>query len=120
MSGYGLTGAYSCVVIVFGMGYKKLAAFQTIKENWRYQKQYEDALISRLFIFNSINYYMPMLLVAFMVKSYDNLFMMMATQMAGKQILMNLLEYLIPILKVKKNLTALNEKYNVIQGKFST
>jgi hypothetical protein len=84
IKGYGLTGGYVCVVIVFGFMYKKLAAYQTIKENWRYQKQYEDALINRLFIFNCINFYMPMLLVAFMVKSYDNLFMMMATQMAVK------------------------------------
>lgn len=77
VTGYIYTSVYSAVVIIFGMIYKFLANNQTQKENHRYQKDFDDALITRLFQFNFFNFYMPMLLVAFYTRNYDNLFMMM-------------------------------------------
>jgi len=105
------TSCYSIVVIVFGFTYKKLALIQTLKENHRYQKSFDDALINRIFIFNFLNFYGPMLLVAFYIRNYDNLFMMMLTQMAGKQIILNLLEYFTPIFKVRGKLNDIKDKF---------
>ena len=61
---------------------------------------------------------MPMLLVAFMLRNYDNLFMMMLTQMACKQLGMNIVEYLVPIFKVKKKLNEINKEYKNVISKF--
>ena len=47
--GYIITTVYSGIVIVFGTSYKKLATIQTNNENYRYQKNHDDALINRLF-----------------------------------------------------------------------
>jgi len=49
LTGYIYTTIYSIVVIIFGSIYKYIAVVQTTKENHRYQKSYDDALISRLF-----------------------------------------------------------------------
>jgi hypothetical protein len=104
------TGVYSLVVVVFGTLYKKIAEKQTNDENHRYQKSFDDALIKRLFLFNALNFYVPLILVAFdtrNARNYDDLFSLLLTQMAYKQIAMNLIEYLTPILRVKKKLDAI-------------
>ena len=54
---------------------------------------------------------MPLLLVAFYIRNYDNLFMMMFSQMAFKQIGANLAEYFMPLFKVSGKLKVLDEKY---------
>lgn len=102
--GYTYTAIYSGIVIIFGTMYKKLAAIQTFNDNFQYQKSYDDALINRLFQFNFFNFYMPLLLVAFYTTNYNNLFIMMLSQMAFKQTSQNMVEYIIPILKTKKKL----------------
>ena len=57
---------YSCVytacIIVFGSLYKILSFKHTVAENHRYQKQYDDALVGRLFWANFVNFYMPFFL----------------------------------------------------------
>ena len=112
--GYGVTAGYSGIVIVFGTLYKKLATIQTQNENYQFQKQYDDALINRLFQFNFFNFYMPMLLVAFYTRKYDDLFMMMLSQMAFKQISMNLIEWFLPIITTRKKMVAVREEYDTI------
>jgi len=52
-----------------------------------------------------------MMIVAFYSQNYDNLFMMLFTKMAAKQISINVLEYAIPILRVKPKLKLLNIEY---------
>ena len=54
---------YSVVLLVIGTLYKTLAVKQTEAENWRYQKQYTNKLVDRLFRFNLFNFYFPMLYV---------------------------------------------------------
>ena len=71
------TFIYSLVVIIFGTLYKKIAEKQTNDENHRYQKNYDDAYIKRLFLFNGLNFYLPLILVAFdtrNARNYDDLF----------------------------------------------
>lgn len=98
---------YSMIVIVFGFAYKQLAYKQTDDENYQYQKDHDDALINRLFIFNGLNFYLPLLFVAFderNPRNYDDLFQLLLSQLAYKQIGMNVLEYAVPIIYTKKKL----------------
>jgi hypothetical protein len=72
-----ITLIYSAIVMLFGMAYKTIAYRQTDDENHQYQKNFDDALINRLFIFNSLNFYVPMLYVAFDPRNnakFDDLF----------------------------------------------
>ena len=52
-----------------------------------------------------------MLLVAFYTRRYDDLFMMMATQMGFKQISMNLVEWFLPLLTTRKKLIEVEEEF---------
>lgn len=94
---------YSIVIIIFGEIYKLFANIQCDEENHRYKQNYEDSLIGRLFLFNGLNYYFPMMYIAFDPRNnenYDELFQLLLTQLAVKQISMNLIEYLKPIITV--------------------
>lgn len=73
------TAIYATLVVIFGQIYKAMARKQTYMENYRYQKDFDDKLIARLFQFNFFNFYMPMILVAFYRRAYKNLFIMMMT-----------------------------------------
>lgn len=87
MMGNVYTFVYSIVVITFGTLYKKIAEKQTVDENHRYQKNYDDAFIYRLFLFNGLNFYLPLILVAFdtrNARNYDDLFSLLLSQMAYK------------------------------------
>lgn len=105
---------YSIVVIVFGTAYKQLAYKQTDDENYQYQKEHDDALINRLFLFNGLNYYFPLLYVAFderNPRNYDDLFQLLLAQLAYKQTGLNVMEYIKPIITTKKKLTDLYQDY---------
>lgn len=98
-------------MIIFGTAYKKLSLYQTDKDNHQYQKQWDDAYINRLFTVNFINFYLPLFLVAFYTRRYEDLFIMMCSQMACKQIALNVLEWLKPVLTIKPKLQRLNQQY---------
>mmetsp|Transcript_28020 Transcript_28020/g.42370 ORF Transcript_28020/g.42370 Transcript_28020/m.42370 type:complete len:293 (-) Transcript_28020:820-1698(-) len=115
LMGYGYSFIYSFVVIIFGQCYKRLAFAQTSDENHRYQNHFDNALITRFFLFNSFNYYFPLLFIAVDTRnkrSYDNIFYLMLSQMAFKQILINFIEYWMPIIKVRGPLNDLKEDYS--------
>lgn len=105
---------YSIVVLIFGTLYKVLAVKQTEAENWRYQKQYTNKLIDRLFRFNLFNFYFPLMYVGFDQSNSSrmrDLFNLMLAQMAFKQVSYNLIEYYQPILMSKRKLDEHNEEY---------
>ena len=115
------TAIYSGIVVVFGGSYKVLARIQTNDENHRYQKNYDDKLISRLFIFSSMNFYVPMLFIAYdfrNTRNYDDLFSLMLTQMAFKQVGLNVVEIVLPILKQKGVQQKLREEYREVINEF--
>jgi predicted histidine transporter YuiF (NhaC family) len=62
---YGLTAVYSGLIIGFGTAYKRLILYKVDKTNHQYQKSWDDQYIVKLFTVNFINFYCPMLLVAF-------------------------------------------------------
>jgi hypothetical protein len=73
---------YSIVIVVFGEIYKVFANLQTNDENHRYKQSYEDALIKRVFLFNGLNYYFPLMYIAFDPRNnanYDELFQLLLT-----------------------------------------
>jgi len=110
-----LTAVYSAVVMLFGTLYKMLAVEQTKEENHKYWKQYDDALVKRLFLFNSLNFYFPLLFVAFDPRNaanYDDLFSLLMSQLAYKQVGMNLAEYFIPIMRYERPITDLRCKFS--------
>lgn len=59
-----------------------------------------------------------MLLVAFYRNNYQNLFVMMFTQMAVKQTTYNIIEWLTPIIKIRRNLNKLKEEFTRVVGTF--
>ena len=121
LTGIAYTTIYSIVVILFGNFYKILAARRTDEENHRYQKQHTDELIRRLFQFNFINFYFPMLWVAFDARNnrrYTDLFNLMLVQMAVKQVSFNVIEYFQPIMKAKSKLDELKIKYMSVIDRF--
>lgn len=87
---------------------------QTYEENYRYQKDYNDTLIFRLFLFNSLNFYVPMLLVAFYRQNYINLFVMMSIQMGFKQFFRVSWGWIKPLLKVAKKLQNVSNEFKHI------
>jgi hypothetical protein len=71
---------YSIVIILFGEIYKVFANLQTNDENHRYKQSYEDSLITRVFLFNGLNFYFPLMYIAFDPRNntnYDELFMLL-------------------------------------------
>lgn len=115
------TTVYSVIVVIFGSLYKILAVRQTEDENHRYWKQYTDALSSRLFQFNVLNFYFPMLWVAFDARNkrnYHDLFNLMLVQMAVKQVSANVVEYVQPIIMAKRKLDELAEDFRPVINKY--
>lgn len=119
IEGYLYTFLYSIIVIIFGNLYKILAAQNTEMDNYRYQRDYDNVLISRLFQFNFFNFYGPMLLVAFYRNNYQNLFIMMFTQMACKQTTYNIIEWLMPIIKTRTKLNKLKQNFQKVLNKYT-
>lgn len=77
LKGNALTLVYSALIIGLGYFYKLRAVNRTEEENHRYWKHYDDALINRLFIFNSLNFYFPMVFIALDIGNpgnFDQLF----------------------------------------------
>ena len=112
---------YSIVILVLGIVYNKIALDETDAENWRYKQQYVDRLVDKLFRFNIFNYYFPMMLVGFDQRNPNRLrdvFNLMLTQMAFKQISSNVVEYYQPILFAKKKLQEHNEEYQELRKLF--
>ncbi len=56
-------------IIAFNMVYSKVALYMTDQENHRTSTQYEDALISKLFIFQFINSYSSFFFLAFIAQN---------------------------------------------------
>jgi hypothetical protein len=82
IKGLFMTVIYSILVIVLGTLYKFLAYKTTKDENHRYWKNFDDALINRLFIFNSLNFYVPMIFIALDGRNpgnFDELFSLLLT-----------------------------------------
>lgn len=111
IKGYGLTAVYSTLIIGFGTAYKKLILYKVEKTNHQYQKSWDDQYIIKLFTVNFINFYFPLLLVAFYTRMYEDLFTMLFTQMACKQVGLNIVEYLKPLLTIKPKISKINADY---------
>ena len=78
---------YSIAILVFGTLYNIIALQETEAENWRYQIQYNNRLVDKLFRFNLFNFYFPMIFVGFDTRNPNRLrdvFNLMLTQMAFK------------------------------------
>jgi len=113
--------AYSCLVVVFGIMYKWLSAGHTDAENHRYQRHHDDALITRLFVVNFLNFYLPAITIALDTEngsSYMDIFQLLLTQLAVKQVSLNLLEYFLPILKTKWQLMKLHDRFRKVINQY--
>jgi len=117
---YGLTAVYSGIIIVFGTLYKKLILYKVEKTNHQYQKSWDDMYIIKLFTVNFINFYFPLLLVAFYTRQYEDLFTMIFSQMACKQIGLNILEYVKPLLTIKPKINKIKNEYKDCINSYSS
>jgi hypothetical protein len=74
------------------------------KENHRSKQDYEESLTSKTFIFNFVNYYT----ITFMYAYWDRSFVLVASQMVvimvGKNISINILEYVWYAVLTKRNM----------------
>ena len=70
VEGYIETVIYSILIVLFELAYKRIALMVTELENYQYQTQYDDTLITRLFIFNFFNFYLPLFIAAFVKRNY--------------------------------------------------
>jgi hypothetical protein len=63
------------------------------------------------FAFNFLNFYLPLLLVAVLYNlfTYQDAFILIGTQMAGKQIFANVMEYITPMMYTRKRIKNLNK-----------
>lgn len=101
----GYTAANALLIVLFGEIYKFLARSQNNRDNYRYQSEYDNVLIARLFRFNMINFYLPMCIVAFYrTRSRINLFIMMLVQMGFKQFIQVIKGWIKPYWTAGKNL----------------
>ena len=119
IKGYGLTAIYSGIIIIFGTMYKKLILHKTEKTNHQYQKSWDDQYIIKLFTVNFINFYFPLLLVAFYTRMYEDLFTMIFSQMACKQIGLNIIEYLKPLITIKPKINKIKNEYKEVLDNYS-
>ena len=65
-------------------------------------------------MFNGLNFYFPLIFVAFDPRNaanYDDLFSLLMTQLAFKQVGMNLVEYFLPIIQLEKPINELRTKF---------
>ena len=65
-------------------------------------------------MFNGLNFYFPLIFVAFDPRNaanYDDLFSLLMTQLAFKQVGMNLVEYFLPIMQLEKPINELRTKF---------
>jgi len=70
VNGYIENVIYSILIVLFELAYKRIALMVTELENYQYQTQYDDTLITRLFIFNFFNFYLPLFIAAFVKQQY--------------------------------------------------
>ena len=70
IEGYIETVIYSILIVLFELAYKRIALIATELENYQYQTQFDDTLITRLFRFNFFNFYLPLFIAAFIKRDY--------------------------------------------------
>ena len=117
IQGYGYTCIYTVAIILFGSAYKMLSMEHTKGENHRYQKQFDDSLVGRLFWANFFNFYLPFFVMAFedhKYKSFNEMWYLLLTTLAIKQSLNNIVEANLPKLTVDSKIKSLNEKFRPI------
>ena len=106
------------MIIRLGGIYKGLATRITYDENHQYQKNYDDSFIAKVFLFNFLNFYSPLIIIAFVKGKYEPIFVMLLTQQGFKQNWANLKEYFIPIYEIQPKIDVLNEEYKETLDKY--
>ena len=104
-------GVYSILIIILGIKYSEVAKKYTETLNFQFQSHYENQLITLYVAFNFLNFYLPLLMVAvlYTLFTYQDVFTLIGSQMAGKQIFANVIEYITPVLYTRKRLNKLNK-----------
>ena len=82
-------------------------------KNYQYQQDYDDALITYLFTFNSINFYLPTLIVAVLTEYFDfvDVYTNVLIQMVFNQYIANIQETFAPKWASEKRLEKLDQDF---------
>ena len=88
---------YAVMIELLGWFYEVMTIKFINNYNYRYTKDYNDALSLQLFCFNFINYYVPLGFVAFMKQKFNALFTILIIVLVIEQGKVNLERYLTPI-----------------------
>lgn len=104
---------YNVLIIVLGNFFKKRTYDIVDMNNFPFQQDYDDALITYLFSFNSLNFYLPTLIVA--VRSefdFVDVFTNVLIQMVVNQYIANIQETLAPKWESSERLKTLDQQFN--------
>lgn len=71
------------------------------RENHQYAEDWENSLITKNFSFQFVNAYISLFTVAFVDREFNHLAQSLAIILAAKQVGMNILDIVIPMIKVK-------------------
>ena len=85
--GFGYSLIYSVFIVLVGYLYRIIANSLTEDENYKYQANHDNALISRLFLFNFFNYYVPLFVIAVdqrNKRNYDDIFFLLVSSLGYK------------------------------------
>ena len=88
---------YAIVIILLGTTYKAIANLLATWENHRFQQEWENSLITKVFSFQFVNSYIALFAFAFAEQNFNTLAYNVAIFIIVKQIAMNLVEVFIPI-----------------------
>ena len=84
---------YAVIIEILGGIYEKCATRLVEWHNYRYRKDFDDHLAIQLFIFQCINYYVPLGFVAFHKQKFNSLFSILVTLLVVEQATSNLHRY---------------------------
>lgn len=103
---YGIKVGYNIAIIVLGNFFKKRTFDIVNMNNYQFQQDYDDALITYLFSFNSINFYLPTIIVAILTEYFDfvDVYTNVLIQMVFNQYIANIQETFAPKWESEKRL----------------
>ena len=106
-------GVYSIAIIILGIKYNEIAKTYVETMNIQFQSHYDNQLITMFFMFNFLNFYLPLLLVAvlYTLFTYEDVFTLIASQMVFKQIFANVMEYITPMMYTRRRLNKLKKYF---------
>ena len=113
-----MTIIYGIIIEVIALINDHILVWFIDQKNYRYKKDYNDALNLQLFTFNCVNYFVPMMFTAFYKQSYQALFTLMLTVIVFDQFKTNLTRLIKPFILVRPGLAKISKEWKEREGRY--